>query len=499
MSAPYDVLLRGAEVYDGLGSPPVQADIAFAGDRIAALGSLDAARATLDIDATGLSVAPGFIDAHTHDDLAALNQPDMGFKLLGGVTTCVVGNCGFGAAPFKEAMQLFDGLTPGLSVPHYDGHAGYAATVETVRPGVNIAALAGHGTLRLAAMGTADRQPEERELQHMKDALGEALDAGVFGLSSGLIYVPGRYSQTSELIELASDMRDSGALYATHMRDEGDGLLASVAEAIDIGEQAQVPVQISHHKASGRANWGRVTESLKLIELAQARGLDVHCDQYPYTAGSTILVAIIENGAFTGSAQGGIGTVGADDVVIAGAPGHPQWEGRTVAALAAEFGIPARAAALRVVEHAPGTTAIIHMMSEDDVQQVLRHPSTMIGSDGIPTVGGRPHLRLYNSFARVLGHYSRDLGVLSMADAIYRMTGFTANKFGLNGRGRIEIGAFADAVVFDAETLIDQGTFENPNRYPAGIVDVFVNGVASVRAGVSQTARAGRMLRRPGT
>jgi N-acyl-D-amino-acid deacylase len=500
MAKPYDTLIRGASVHDGLGSAPAYLDVAIDNDRIAAVGSLDGRSARLEIDATGLSLAPGFIDAHTHDDFAAIRHPDMTFKSRGGVTTCIVGNCGFGAAPYAEALTLFAGLTPGKSVPVYAGHAGYAGLLEANPPGVNIAVLAGHGTLRLAAIGRDNRAPESHELQHMKDALDEALAAGVFGLSSGLIYEPGRYAQTAELIELAVTMRDTGALYATHMRDEGGGLLQSVMEAIEIGEQARVAVQISHHKASGRDNWGLVADSLKLIESAQARGLDVHTDQYPYTAGSTTLKAVLENGAFTDNAgDGGIGTVTADDVVIASAPQHPQWEGCTIAALAREFKLAPREAAIRITEQAAGATAVIHMMSEDDVQMVMRHPSTMIGSDGIPTLDGKPHPRLYNTFARVIGHYSRELGLLDLPDAIYRMTGFTAMKFKLTDRGRIAEGAFADLVLFDAKAIIDQGTYDDPNRYPLGISDVFVNGQPAIRNGEPSGSRAGRVLRRPGT
>lgn len=260
-----------------------------------------------------------------------------------------------------------------------------------------------------------------------------------------------------------------------------------------------MPVQISHHKAAGRDNWGRVAETLRLIESAQARGVDVHADQYPYTAGSTLLAAVLDNGAFRDDGTpGGIGRVTADDVVVAAAPGHPAWEGRSIAAVAGDLGLEARAAAEHVVAQAPGATAIIHMMCEDDVQTVLRHPSTMIGSDGIPTLDGRPHPRLYNTFARVLGHYARDLGVLPLAEAVYRMTGFAAAKFGLAERGVVRAGAFADLVLFDPATVIDRGTFESPNRYPAGIVDVFVNGVRVVRGGEPTTARPGQVLRRAG-
>ena len=497
MSQMYDVLIRGAFVYDGQGNAPFQADVAVQGDRIARIGSLDGAGAASEVDGEGLALSPGFIDVHTHDDFAALAHPDMSFKSRGGVTTCIVGNCGFGAAPFTEAVDLLGRLTPDLAIDPYVGHAGYAAALEANPPGVNIGVLAGHGTIRMAVLGSKDRPPTDREMAAMKSTLDEALGAGVLGLSSGLIYDPGRYARTEELAELAGVMRGTGALYVTHMRDEGTGLVESVAEAIDIGDRAGVGVQISHHKASGRESWGMVESSLALIDAAQARGKDVHADQYPYTAGSTSLQAILENGAFAESgAKGGFATLSGDDVLIASSPGHPQWEGRTVADLGVGRDQPARAVAEEIARAARGTTVVLHMMSEDDVQRVMRHPSTMIGSDGIPTLDGKPHPRLYNTFARVLGHYARDLELFDLSTAIYRMCGLSARKFGLVNRGVIREGAYADLVAFDPSAVIDNGTFEAPNQYPSGIVHVLVNGRYVVSAGSVSGERPGQVLGR---
>ncbi|UCH48893.1 MAG: amidohydrolase family protein, partial [Betaproteobacteria bacterium] len=326
---PYDVLIRNALVYDGSGEPPTEADVAVESDRIARIGSLDSGSAKLEIDATGLALSPGFIDVHTHDDFAALLHPDMGFKSRGGVTTCIVGNCGFGAAPFAEAVDMLGKLVPSAEIEPYEGYAGYANALQSITPGVNIAALAGHGTIRKAAVGSIDRTLTDQEMSAMKALLQEALEAGVFGLSSGLIYDPGRYAGTDELVELVSVMQGTGALYVTHMRNEGAGLLDSVSEAIEIGSRGGVGVQISHHKARGRESWGLVNDSLKLIEDAQRRGEDVHADQYPYTAGSTSLQTVLENGAFAKESQfGEMRTIPPDDVVIAAAPGHPEWEGR---------------------------------------------------------------------------------------------------------------------------------------------------------------------------
>lgn len=496
MPATVDVLIRGAEVYDGSGNQAELSDVAIEADRIAEIGSLDSMSGRLEIDARGFALAPGFIDVHTHDDFAALAYRDMGFKSRGGVTTCIVGNCGFGAAPFTAAVEMLGTLTPGLDIPQYDGHAGYADLLDRQPPGINIGVLAGHGTFRKAVTGDDAREPSDAEMKSMKLLLDEALDAGVLGLSSGLIYEPGRYAKTSELVELASQMRGTGAIYATHMRDEAGHLLSSVREAISIGAQAGVSVQISHHKASGRDNWGLVKDSIKLIEAAQGRGENVHADQYPYTAGSTSLKAVLQNGVFTEGATGGFEGLLPDDMLIASSPDHSEWEGRTIADLSREFNLSPLDTCNEIAAASPGTTVVLHMMSEEDVQFVLKHPSTMIGSDGIPTLDGRPHPRLYNSFARVIGHYARDSDLFDIATAIHRMTGLSADKFGLTDRGRIVAGNFADLVLFDPNVILDKGTYEEPNQYPVGIKDVFVNGVAVVSEYQITGSLAGRVLRR---
>jgi N-acyl-D-amino-acid deacylase len=419
----------------------------------------------------------------------------MDFKVLGGVTTCVVGNCGMGAAPWRQAVFFARSFHPDVQLPQWDGHAGYCQRLSAEPPAVNAAFLIGHGNARAAAMGGAARAPSQSELDAMRATVREGLDAGAVGLSTGLIYEAGRHAATDELVTLASELRGTGALYATHMRDEGLGLLDSVREAIEIGRRAGIPVQISHHKAAGERAWGLVRESLALIERAQAEGLEVHADQYPYTAGSTVLEAVARNNALEGRG-GAMGSIAAERVTIASAPGHPEWEGLTLAHLAKQLELGAQAAAERVITQSPGVTVVTHMMSEDDVRTVMRHPSTMIGSDGIPTLPGKPHPRLWGTFARVLGHYARDLGLLSVAEAVHRMTGLSARKFGLADRGVIRAGAFADLVVFDPARIVDLGSYEEPNRPPAGIHHVFVNGARVVRDGTHTGARPGQVIRR---
>lgn len=489
MDERHDLVIRNVEIYDGTGGAPRSGALAIDADRIAAVGDVEGPGA-VELDASGLAAAPGFIDVHTHDDFAAVLHPDMAFKIEGGVTTCVVGNCGMGAAPWAQARMMARAFHPNQELPEWEGYAGYAARFDAEPASTNIGFLVGHGTMRAAAMGGERRAPDAGELAQMQATLEEGLAAGAVGLSTGLIYEPGRHASTDEIVALASGMRGTRGLYATHMRDEGAGLVESVEEAIAVGERAGVPVQISHHKASGPENWGLVAKSLARIEAAQARGLDVHADQYPYTAGSTVLAAVASG------LKSGLGKITPDAIVVASTKSHPEWEGRSLAVLAEELGLAWRDAADHVLAAEPMATCVMHTMSEDDVRQVMHHPSTMIGSDGIPTLDGKPHPRLYGTFARVLGHYARDLGLFSIAEGVHRMTGFPARKFGLVDRGALEPGAFADIVLFDAEEIIDRGTFEDPNHAPAGVAHVFVNGEHVVRDGAHTGSRPGRVLRR---
>jgi N-acyl-D-amino-acid deacylase len=494
----FDLVIRGGTVYDGTGVPGRGADVGVRGDRIAAVGVI-ADRGGEELDASGLAVAPGFIDVHTHDDFAVLLEPEMGFKVLQGVTSDVVGNCGSGVVPFEAGLRRFRRLHPGADPRPWDGFAGYLQRVGEARPSCNVAVLMGHGSLRHGAMGLEPRAPSAAELEQMKAWVREGVAAGAVGLSTGLIYEPGRYARTDEIVALARELGGpSGGLYASHMRNEADGLLEAVRETIRIGEEAGVPVQISHHKASGRSNWGRVRDSLRLIDEARARGVDVTADQYPYVAGSTSLAAVLQNGGFRSDSPGGLGRLGGGDVLVASAPRHPGWEGKTLAALASSWSLDAEAAAQRVVEgEGEACFVVIFTMDEADVKTVMAHPTTMIGSDGVPA-GGKPHPRLYGCFARVLGHYVRDEKVLDLATAIHRMTGMSARKFQLADRGAVRVGAFADLVVFDPARIDDVATYESPRQTPTGIRAVYVNGVAVARDGAHTGARPGRALRRGG-
>src|SRR5215467_4952611 len=372
--ATFDVVLRGGMVFDGSGAPGVPADVALTADRISAVGVVTE-RGRTEIDARGMAVAPGFIDVHSHDDFAVLLGPTMPFKVMQGVTTDVVGNCGSGVVPYEAAVRRFGRIHPGATPPSWTGFEQYLARVQEAGPSLNVAVLMGHGSLRAGAMGLEQRAPTAEEMDRMRAWVREGVEAGAVGLSTGLIYEPGRYARTEEIITLARELGAGGGLYATHMRDEASGLLDSVHEAIRIGEEGGVPVQISHHKASGQSNWGKVRDSLRLIEAAQARGLDVHADQYPYTAGSTSLYAVVQNGALRRDSPGAVGSLSGDAVLIASAPKHPAYEGRRLGELAVEWGIDIEAAAARIIqEEGEACFVVLFSMDEADVRTVLAHP-----------------------------------------------------------------------------------------------------------------------------
>lgn len=487
MTTEHDLVVRGATVHDGTGAPGVVADVAVDGDRITAVGG-EVGRGRRELAAAGLVLAPGFVDVHTHDDWALLVQPELTFKTAQGVTTVVTGNCGFGPAPQTDVA--FGPAT-------FDRMAGFFAAVTDAGPAVNVAGLAGHGSLRAAVMGTTTaRHADAGERARMVALLEEALADGAIGMSSGLAYEPGRYAAPDELAELGAVVAAARGIYTTHMRDESTGLMASIDESIAVGEASGVRVQISHLKANGSSMWGRGRDALDRIERAQRRGVDVMADQYPYTRGSTMLQQVLVGGAFDGG--GAFGALTGAQVLIAAAPRRPEWEGRTLADLGAEHGLDDRATAELVVD-ALGRSCIVVLdtMSEHDVRLIMAHPSVLIGSDGI-AAGDRPHPRLAHTFPRVLGTYARTLGVLDLADAVHRMTGLSARRFGLVDRGEVRLGAFADLVLFDPAVIADTGTYADPLTAPAGIHEVWVNGVTVVRDGrpAGGGARPGRVLRR---
>lgn len=486
-----DLAIVGGTAVDGSGRPGSRADVGITGERIVSVGKLgEGTRRT--IDASGLVVAPGFIDVHAHDDLAVVQSPRLEFKVMQGVTTDVVGNCGMGVAPVSPAYRryyetfLASALGEGADFT-WRTTSEYYEAVERAGPSLNVACLVPHGLLRLAVMGMEPRPPSDSELAEMKNLLEEALAAGGIGLSSGLIYPPGIFATTAELTELCRVVASHGGLYASHIRDEGERLLEAVGEAIRIGEEAGVVVEISHHKAAERSNWGKVAESLRLIEEARARGLDITVDVYPYTAGSTVLGVLVAS-ALRDEAD-------PDEILIASAPHHPELEGKTLEELGRLRGMPPLEAARGLLQEDPSVVAIVFSMAEEDVRRVMRHPAAMFGSDGLPSTGGKPHPRLYGTFARVLGTYVRQEKVLTLEEAIHKMTALPAAKHRLAGRGEIALGYYADLAIFDPASVADVATYQEPRRHPAGIRYVIVNGEVIVDDGRHTGKAAGRVLR----
>jgi N-acyl-D-amino-acid deacylase len=491
----FDLVIRGGLVVDGVGAPAFLADVAVAGDRIAAVGEVPEQGART-IDASGLVVAPGFIDVHTHDDLAVLRTPSVDFKVRQGVTTDIVGNCGMGAAPSSEAYLDFyrtvlgDILGPMGALPWRTTEEFYRA-VEEAGPSLNVASFVPHSTIRFLAMGVERRPPTPAEMAAMKELLAQGMEAGALGLSTGLIYPPGLFAATEELIELGRVAGDHGGIYASHIRDEGDSMPDAVGEALRIGEEGGVPVQISHHKAMLERNWGKVEQSLRLIEAARARGLDVTVDVYPYTAGSTALAVLL----LAGRAEDMTG----EQLLVVSVKHQHEYEGMTLAEIARRMGLPLREAALRLLEEEENAVVVVAFaMSEEDVQRVMRYEQAMFGSDGIPSPTGKPHPRLYGTFPRVLGRYVREVRLLSLEEAVRKMTSLPARKHRLRERGEVRPGYFADLCLFDPETVVDRATYEEPRQYPEGVPYVIVNGVLVVDGSVHTGARAGLVLRHGG-
>jgi len=485
-------------------------------------------------------VAPGFVDAHSHSDFNTLVYREMESTVMQGIATVVAGQCGSTAAPVnpdrREAFEkdVNSQLPPGVKIKvTWSTFDEYLREEEKAGLGANVAHMVGHGAIREAGMGPDARPPTARELRRMKELCAEAMNAGAYGLSSGLIYPPGIFAKTRELIEVAKVAAEYGGIYDTHIRGEGRALLKSVREAITIGEKAGIPVQISHHKAANKAVWGKSRTTLKLIEKARAKGIDVTVDQYPYQAGATSLVTLLPPWAHDGGMEkllvrlvdpkqrekmrrdikDGIpgwenfaGELGWENVMVSSIKGekNKKYEGKTMDAIAREMKekdvFDALWKLLLAEEGTPGM--IIFSMDEGDIKRIMASPYQMVGTDAssVCTAGpfglGKPHPRHFGTYPRVLGKYVREEGVMRLEEAIRKMTSFPAQRFGILDRGILRPGMHADITVLDPDTVIDKATFEDPHQYPEGISFVVVNGKVTVDNGKYQKVLAGKTLRK---
>ena len=537
--------IRNARLIDGTGAPAAPGSLTIEDGHIAELGEVSLPADEV-LDAERQVVTPGFIDIHSHSDFTLPGMPEARSKVEQGVTTEVVCNCGLGLLPANKRVEKFYELIQPIVFGERGGGCykdldAYRDALEARGVSVNVACLVPHGNVRAAVMGLEERPATEQEIRHMQELVSEVMDQGAFGLSTGLVYPPGAYAETEEIIEVVRAIEPFGGFYATHMRDEGTRLVESVEEALRIGREAQVGVQISHHKAGGRLNWGKTKKTLALVDEARAAGMTVHSDVYPYTAGSTLLSAmVVPLWAFEGSQDQLLARLtdpptrariireskqrmldmmplpGVLDrivpkrlflpillrvmsklVVISSTKKQHQYEGMTLHDMARSRGQELFEAILDLlVEEETAVAAIAHVMGEEDLQRVLRHEATMIGTDGFPQREGKPHPRTFGTYPRVLQHYVRDLGVIGLSEAVHKSTGMVAAKLGLSDRGVLRVGARADLTIFDPARIEDHATYADPRNAPTGLSHVFVNGEWTLKHGQHTGARAGRVLTR---
>lgn len=499
----FDIVILNGTVYDGSGEKPYTADIGIIGDQIAEIGHLSRSASKRKVEAKGLAVAPGFIDMHAHiDPIMRLSESESAVRQ--GVTTSLGGP---------------DGTSPWPFGPYLD-------SLETIGVGMNVAYLIGHNTVRRNVMKLDNRQPNANELAEMTNQIKQGMQEGAFGISTGLKYIPGSFSEIDEVITLSKAASEEGGIYTSHLREEGLGLIAAVKEAINISEKADIPVILTHHKVIGQPMWGKSVQTLAMVDSARNEGLDIKIDQYPYTASYTGISVLIPGWARAGgnnefkrrvntpalrdSIKAGIefnlitdrGGGDLSRVQFAKVSWMPELEGKTLKDWAIMKGLEPNVSngADLVIEAQVngGASCVFHAMDEADVERIMQHPFTMVASDGrLVTPGdGHPHPRWYGTFPRVLGRYVRERGTLTLENAIYKMTGLPATTLGLTDRGFLKEGQKADIVLFDPNTVKDNATFEEPHQYSDGIEYVFVNGYVAVDNGEFKGIKAGKVLRK---
>ena len=476
---PRTTLFCNALIFDGTGRPPVRGEVATVGDTISSVGELGlhpkSDYANL-VDLEEAAIAPGFIDAHTHDDRAIVDSPEMVPKVSQGVATVVIGNCGISLVPvsFEDEPPPPMNLLGGREAYEFTSMKAYSRRLNSRKPSVNVVALIGHSALRLAAMDDPGRRADSEEIVTMRRLAAECMENGATGFSTGLFYPTNEAADIGEVAGVASAFANRCGVYATHMRDESDAVVESIREAADTSAEAGIPLIVSHHKCSGVENWGRTKETVKLLEQL-SRDMPVNFDVYPYTAGSTNL----RDDLVTDKIR----------IMVTWSKSHPEASGRELADIADEWEMPLLEAARRLQP----AGAIYFQMREDDVQRAMKSGLSMIGSDGLPH-DEHPHPRLWGTFPRVLGKYARELQLFPVEQAIHKMTGLTADVFGLRNRGRIAAGCAADLVIFDPEKIIDTATYENPKSKSEGVHMTIVNGETVFANGEATGAAAGRLL-----
>ena len=532
-----DVVFRGARIIDGTGTPWYLGDVGVLDGRIAAVGKVSKENARSVVDVGGRFLAPGFIDIHTHSDFVVFRDPVMLSKLAQGVTTQAAGQCGLSAAPVNEKyislLESYSGFTMGGAKISWNWRTfgEWMKETEKLPLALNLAPCLGHGTLRVAVMGFEDRKATDTEIERMKNHVKEAMNAGAFALTSGLIYPPGVYTPREELWELAAVLKETGGIYMTHMRAESSGLLESVAETVELGRRAGIPVHISHHKALGRDNWGLVDRSLKMMDEARAEGIDVTADQYPYNYCSTSLRACLPPWAQAGGVEAIRGRLadpqlrkkiaeeiedslslskpcgwesmmrhagGAEGTLVVYCPDTQQWEGKTLQEIAAAMKIPPIEALFEIISANNGNDlACYAAIGDDDIKTVLAHPATMVGSDSVPAAeGSKAHPRSFGANPRVIAKYVREEKTLSLEKAVHKMTGMPSARLGLQSKGIIRVGMDADIIVFAPENIRDEATYEDPTLLASGIDYVYVGGSKTMEGGVYAGTAAGKVLKR---
>lgn len=533
-----DIIIFGGRIVDGSGNPWYKADVGIKEGKVVEIGNLRKEKADKIIDANGQIISPGFIDMHSHADITIPFNPYMDSTIMQGITTAVVGNCGISLAPLNTERidiirkYLAQFLPYGLNIElKWNNFSEYLEWEKNNGLTCNVAHLVGHGTIRIAVMGMDARVPTEPELREMKKLVGEAMNSGAFGISTGLIYPPGTYSKTDELIEMAKIVSKYGGIYASHIRGESKTLIDAVKEAIKIGEEAQVPVQISHHKAAGKPYWGRTSKTLSLMEEAREIGVEVTCDVYPYSAGMTSLITLLPPWAH----EGGLGRLlerirnsserekirddmikgsgewesfvkcyGWKNIVVSSVKTEKNkcFEGKNLKEISELRKASDEYTALfdLILEEEGCATMVVFQMSEEDVSRVLSNHLSMFSTDSwsVSPKGllgaGKPHPRFYGTYPRIFRKYVKEEKLLTLEDAVRKMTSFPAQKLGLKDRGMIKKDFWADIVIFDIKKINDKATYDNPHQYPEGISYVLVNGEIVVENRVHKHILPGRVL-----